>query len=125
VLDWHAEGIEYEQAVQRIHTRWNETNPHHWTHTNSNAQIVAIGLLWGDGDFGKSICRAVQVCFDADCNGATVGSLIGMMQGAHALPESWVRPLNDQLESGITGYSLARISDLARETCAMGNTLAS
>lgn len=102
VLAWHQKGIEYEQAIQRIHARWDETNPHHWTHTNSNAQIVAVGLLWGEGDFGKSICRAVQACFDADCNGATVGSLWGMMHGAQALPEQWVR-----------------ISDLARETCAL------
>jgi ADP-ribosylglycohydrolase len=125
VLTWHQAGIEYEQAVQRIHARWDEKNPHHWTHTNSNAQIVAIGLLWSDDDFGKAICRAVQACFDADCNGATVGSLFGMMHGAGSLPEHWVRPLDDQLETGITGYGLARISDLARQTRALGKTISS
>ncbi|HZQ05560.1 MAG TPA: ADP-ribosylglycohydrolase family protein [Anaerolineae bacterium] len=123
VLSWHQAGIEYDHAVQRIHARWDETNPHHWTHTNSNAQIVAVGLLWGEGDFGKSICRAVQACFDADCNGATVGSIWGMMHGAQALPEHWIRPLNDELETGITGYALVRISELARQTCTLAKTI--
>ncbi|MBI4786404.1 MAG: ADP-ribosylglycohydrolase family protein [Chloroflexi bacterium] len=115
VIAWHAAGVSYDQAVERIHARWDETNTHHWCHTNSNAQIVAVGLLWGDRDYEKSICRAVQACFDTDCNGATVGSIVGMMHGAHALPAKWIRPLNDTLETGVRGYGRRHISDLARE----------
>lgn len=125
VLEWDAEGIGYDQAVQRIQARWDETNPHHWTHTNSNAQIVAVGLLWGEGDFGKSICRAVQACFDCDCNGATVGSIFGMMHGTHALPEEWVQPFRNELKTGVTGYAHVKISEMARETCALGRQLGS
>jgi hypothetical protein len=124
VLAWHAAQLEYDEAVRRVHARWDEKNFHHWCHTNSNAQIVAIGLLWGENDFGTCICRAVQPCFDCDCNGATVGSIYGMMHGAHALPETWTRPLNDQLETGLTRYPLNQISDLARQTCALIKTTA-
>jgi hypothetical protein len=74
VIGWCDEGIDFEAAIRRVHERWDETWGHHWCHTISNAQIVAIGLLWGEEDFEKSICRAVQACFDTDCNGATVGS---------------------------------------------------
>ena len=115
VMRWYAEGLGYDEAVQRIHARWDEKWLHHWCHTNSNAQIVAVGLLWGDGDYEKTICRAVQACFDTDCNGATVGSIVGMMLGAKALPAKWIRPLNDTLETGVRGYGIRRISDLARE----------
>lgn len=45
---------------------WDENNAHHWRHTISNAQIVAMGLLWSEGDFGKGICRAVQACLDTE-----------------------------------------------------------
>ena len=115
VMRWSDEGVSYDEAVKRIHTRWDEKWLHHWCHTNSNAQIVAVGLLWGDGDYEKTICRAVQACFDTDCNGATVGSIVGMMLGAKALPDKWTRPLNDTLETGVRGYGVRRISDLARE----------
>ncbi|MBW7938126.1 MAG: ADP-ribosylglycohydrolase family protein, partial [Candidatus Omnitrophica bacterium] len=102
-------------AVSLVHKRWNEQNSHHWCHTLSNAQLVAVGLLWGETDFGRSICRAVQPGFDTDCNGATVGSIFGMMHGTKAIPEEWTSPLNDTLETGITGYRMVRISELARK----------
>ena len=72
-------------------------------------------LLWGEGDYETSICRAVEACFDTDCNGATIGSIFGMMHGAKALPGKWIGPLNDRLETGIAGYHLVRISELASE----------
>jgi hypothetical protein len=115
VIGWHHEGIDIEEAIRRIHARWDEFNPHHWCHTNSNAQIVALGLLWGQGDYGRAICTAVQACFDTDCNGATVGSIFGMMHGTPALPGRWIDPLNDLLDTGIAGYHQVRISRVARE----------
>ena len=57
------EGVGYDDACERFHGIWNETHGHDWCHTISNAMIVTIGLLWGEGDFALSICRAVQPCF--------------------------------------------------------------
>jgi hypothetical protein len=115
VIGWKNRGLSYDEAVASIHLRWDERNPHHWCHTNSNAQIVALGLLWGMNDFGTSICRSVQACFDTDCNGATVGSIFGMMHGCGAIPAKWTAPLRDTLETGVTGYRLVKISEVARE----------
>ena len=116
VMDWHDKSLTWEQAISEIHQRWDESWAHHWCHTLSNAQIVALGLLWGEDDFEKSICRAVQACFDTDCNGATVGSIFGMLHGASSLPEKWIGPLNDGLETGIAGYHFVILSDMARRT---------
>ena len=116
VLQWHAEGVSYEDAVENIHKEWNECDSHHWCHTISNAMIVTIGLLWGDLDFEKSIVRAVMPCFDTDCNGATVGSIVGMILGARKLPAKWTEVVNDTLETGVAGYNHVKISDMARKT---------
>lgn len=116
VLDWNDEGITYDEAFERIHKRWDETNYHHWCHTISNAQIVATGLLWSEGDLGTAIGRTVQLGFDTDSSGATVGSVFGMMQGREALPDSWVEPLDDTIDTGIDGYSQVAISGLAEQT---------
>jgi len=115
VLKWREEGAAYDEAVARLHRRWDENSAHHWCHTVSNAQIVALGLLWGEGDFEKAICRAVQPGFDTDCNGATVGSIMGMTLGAKALPRKWTAPLHGKLRTGFAGYELVRIVALARE----------
>lgn len=116
VLDWHAEGVKYDDVVARLHQRWDEKQIHHWCHTVSNAMVVTIGLLWGDLDFERSICRAVQPCFDTDCNGATVGSIVGAIIGADKLPAKWTGPIKDTLETGVAGYSRVQLRDLAEET---------
>jgi len=115
VLTWHAEHTPYAEVVERIHRRWDERKAHDWCHTISNAQIVATGLLYGDGDFEKAITHAVLPCFDTDCNGATVGSIMGMMLGIEALPPKWTSVMNDTIHTGVTGYHVARISQLSEE----------
>jgi hypothetical protein len=116
VMEWHAAGIGYDEAVERIHHLWDETRPYDWCHVISNAMIVAVGLLWGGLDYGRSICRAVQACFDTDCNGATVGSIVGAVLGAKNLPPKWTAPIHDTLETCLPDYRRVRISSLARET---------
>jgi len=116
VLEWHEVGCDYDTAVYRLHELWDETRGHDWCHTISNAMIVAIGLLWGEGDFGRSICRAVQPCFDTDCNGATVGSICGAIAGRKDLPGRWVDVIHDTLHTGVAGYHVVKIADMARKT---------
>jgi ADP-ribosylglycohydrolase len=117
VINWYNKGLDCMEAINEIHTQWKQHSAHHWCHTISNAQIVAMGLLWGEGDFEKAVCRAVQACFDTDCNGATVGSIMGMLLGSKRLPVKWVSPLNDLIETGIAGYNKVNISYLAQESC--------
>ncbi|MBA7681486.1 hypothetical protein ES703_89825 [subsurface metagenome] len=50
------------------------------------------------------------------CNGATAGSVCGMMLGADALPEKWVGVLNDRLLSAVWGFNECKISNLAKRS---------
>jgi ADP-ribosylglycohydrolase len=115
ILNRHAAGASYPETVQYIHQCWDETRAHHWCHTLSNAQIVAMGLLYSEGDYEKAITRTVLACFDTDCNGATVGSIMGMMLGAKALPEKWTGVMNDTIHTDLAGYHTTNISKLAEE----------
>lgn len=116
VIDWYHEGISVDDATARVHELYNEYIEHDWCHTISNAMLVVIGILFGGGDLAKSICPIVQAGFDTDCNGATVGSIIGMMLGAGGIPEKWTAPFCDTLRTGVADYNLVKISELARET---------
>jgi hypothetical protein len=113
---WFAEGKTYDEVIESIHTEWDEKTAHGWCHTISNAMIVAVALLWGEMDFGKTICMAVQACFDTDCNGATAGSILGGLLGRGGIPAKWADQLNDTLETGVQGYHLVKISDMAKLT---------
>jgi ADP-ribosylglycohydrolase len=116
MLQWKKEGITLENAINKIHDKYDEKNWHDWLHTISNAVIVVLSLTYGEKDFEKAIGIAVSTGFDTDCNGATVGSIMGMVLGSKALPEKWIKPLNDKLRSGVDGFGLVDISDMARRT---------
>jgi ADP-ribosylglycohydrolase len=116
VIRWRREGLTYDQAVALIHKRWDEYKAHDWCHTNSNAAIVAAALLWGRGDFGDSICRAVVPCFDTDCNGATVGSILGMRIGSRAIPIRWAAKVNNTLKTSLMGHDTVQVTQIADET---------
>jgi ADP-ribosylglycohydrolase len=118
VLGWYKSGMTWQQAIDNIHEIYDETNKYDWCHTIPNAMIVCIGLLYGGQDFEKAIAIAVMGALDTDCNGATVGSIVGMVLGAKALPEKWLSPLNDKIRSGVDGFGLVNISDLAIRTAA-------
>lgn len=116
VIGWYDSGLGYDEACERLHSLWDESQGHDWCHTIPNAMVVTIGLLWGEGDFALSLCRAVQLCFDTDCNGATVGSIMGAILGHNALPDEWVAPMRDTLLTGVTGYHQVSISGMAELT---------
>jgi ADP-ribosylglycohydrolase len=113
VLDLHASGLDWPDARDEIEARYGHYG---WVHTINNAAVVAAGLLWGDGDFARTVGLVVQAGWDTDSNGATAGSVYGALHGATALPSAWVDPLGDLVHSAIAGFDNARISDLAERT---------
>ncbi len=108
--------VDYWEAVEDLHARWKEDRSHDWCHTISNAEVVAMALLWGERDFGRTICYSVMPGFDTDCNGATSGSVLGLMLGRKALPERWIAPMNDTLMTGVAGYHKVSLTAVAQET---------
>jgi ADP-ribosylglycohydrolase len=113
VLDLHASGLGWPEARDRLQARHGHYS---WVHTIPNAAIVAAGLLWGDGDFARTVGLVVQAGLDTDSNGATAGSAYGALHGAAALPPAFVEPLGDRVRSAIVGFDNARISELATRT---------
>ena len=111
VLDGYKNGITETECFERIHKEFDEYSDHGWTHTIPNAMIVTAALLYGNGDYSRSICMAVETGFDTDCNGATVGSILGMRNGIDAIDEKWTAPVKDTLETTIFGVGRVKISE--------------
>ena len=119
ILSMYGRGESQDSAFAFIHEKWDENSGHGWCHTISNAMIVAASLLYGGQDYGKSICMAVQTGFDTDCNGATVGSVLGMRNGFGAIPSVWYERLNDTLDTTIFGVGRVKLSELAKKALAV------
>ena len=116
VLGMFEEGIEWAQAIERIHLTYGHYS---WVHTINNAAIVVDGLLWGEGDYTPSVARTVMGGWDTDSNGATSGSVAGILAGTGKLPEHIIAPLNNRTRSALFGFDNSSISDLAERTYAL------
>jgi hypothetical protein len=63
-----------------------------------NAAYVVIGLLYGKGDFGKTIDIATRCGQDSDCNPSTAGGVLGTMTGYNKIPSHWKTGLKEAEE---------------------------
>ena len=118
IMENYKSGMTEEDCFKDIHARWDERNGHDWTHTVSNAEIVTASLLYGKKDYARSVGRAVMTGLDTDCNGATVGSILGVMLGYEALPHAFTDRVCDTLESNIFGFGRVSITEMANKTLA-------
>lgn len=89
---------------------------YHPVHTINNALVLTIAMLYSRGDFEKAVTTAVMQGLDTDCNGATMGSIFGIIYGAHRIPRKWIKPLNDTIDSRMVGFGEVRISEMAERT---------
>ena len=116
IYEMYKSGASIEECFEYIHSQYDEHTSHGWCHVISNAMIVVAGLLYGEGDFGKSICIAVNMAFDTDCNGATVGSILGMRGGIDCIDDCWKKPVNNKIHTSIFGVGTVDIEKAVEKT---------
>ena len=101
----------YYQEPEYTRTIWN---------ANLNGACGILALLYGGGDFQKTLDYSCAIGFDADNQAATMSGLIGLMKGMKGLPSSllymrgWKKPFND-IYKNVTRYDMpdAGIKDMA------------
>lgn len=79
-----------------------------------NAAYVVLGLLYGNGDFGKSIEIAARAGQDADCNPSTVAGILGTVLGYDGIPAYWKMGLKEieDMDFKYTSISLNKVYEL-------------
>ncbi|MFE3163631.1 ADP-ribosylglycohydrolase family protein [Streptomyces sp. NPDC059224] len=103
---------DFETVVDELHRTHSPT--HHWVHAVPNTALIAAALTHADGDFTGSVCRAVSGGWDTDSNGATAGSVAGLLAGdPEALPDRWTTPLKNRLATSVGGFDGTGFDTLA------------
>lgn len=67
-----------------------------WTDVTINLSFILLSWLASGGDFGKGICTAASLGYDADCTCATLGAIMGMLD-PDGIGEKWTRPIGNEL----------------------------
>jgi hypothetical protein len=110
----------YAQVIHDV-IRWHDQYPHDWLKTwhlvqekwgeadhcpdgyqkpfNIDAKLnggyIVMGLLYGDGDWYKTMNYATRSGQDADCNPANAAGILGALIGAHAIPAKYREPVHN------------------------------
>ena len=77
-----------------------------------NCAWVLIGLLYGDGDFGKTLSISQRCGDDSDCNPASAGGILGTMLGYRNIPATWTGGLA-AIEDRPFPYTTISLADAA------------
>lgn len=84
-----ASWLEARESVQ------HEVGHENFSDAPQNMGFLTIGLLYGGGDFGASLCAAVNCGYDTEAVGSALGAILGILRGHSNLPEAWTRPIGD------------------------------
>jgi ADP-ribosylglycohydrolase len=105
---------DFDTVVDALHTTHRA---YHWVHALPNTALIAAALTHADGDFSGSVCRAVSGGWDTDSNGATAGSVAGLLTGTPtALPDHWTTPLKNRLATSVADFDGIGFDTLAQLT---------
>ena len=80
-----------------------------------NSAYILIGLLYGEGDFDKTLEISTRCGQDSDCNPASAGGILATMLGYSNIPEKWMASLHEveDMDFAYTNISLNKVYRLS------------
>lgn len=112
------QGNSFACVVDAVHARYDETRQFDWCLTIPNAMLVTACVLWHTS-FEQAIGAAVLSGFDTDCNGATVGSLLGLCHGPAEIGPAWREAFAPVIHTSVHSYHEIALDDLVERTWAL------
>jgi hypothetical protein len=108
VLRWHAEDPgDWRRTWRLLEARWDKDDPcpegalaPFNIDARLNGAYVALALLYGDGDFARTLEIATRSGQDSDCNPSSAGGILGVRLGYDRIPEVWSRAFRTTIRPG-------------------------
>ena len=94
LLDCYDNGVDWKDARNKL---VEDSADLGWFEAPANVAFAMLGMLYGEGDFKKSMILAINCGDDTDCTGATLGALFGIMYGSACIPEDWAAHIGDKI----------------------------
>ena len=122
VIKWHKQYPgDWHQTWLAIQKKWSsETScPDGVFHpfnidAKINSAYVVLGLLYGNGDYSKTLEITTRAGQDADCNPSTTGGVLGAMIGYRNIPAYWKMGLAEaeEIDFKYTTMSLKKVYEI-------------
>ena len=97
MLAWHREDpADWRRTWQRIQDKWDTEDscpdgslrPFN-IDARLNGAYIALGLLYGNGDFARTLDVTTRAGQDSDCNPSNAVGILGVMLGYSKIPDEW------------------------------------
>jgi hypothetical protein len=119
---WRKYPADWRQAWREIELRWDKNDPcpdgalkPFNIDARLNGAYVTLGLLYGGGDFARTLEITTRMGQDSDCNPASAGGVLGVMLGYGGIPGDYRDGIAGLADTrfDFTGYSF---NDITRTT---------
>jgi ADP-ribosylglycohydrolase len=127
VRDFHKnEPDDFRLCLQYLQDEWGYDKYPGICHIIPNAGVCILALVYGNGDFSRTVEIATMCGWDTDCNAGNVGTIAGVFTGLAGLPEHYRKPINDNIvTSSVSGYlNIVDIPTFSKEVALLGYRLA-
>jgi ADP-ribosylglycohydrolase len=101
VLTWYLDDaqdgqFDWRSTRRKLYDNYQGHNSlgryYNWVESTINTGATVLAILYGRGDFSDTVQIAVLAGWDCDCNPATAGGLIGIIEGFSNLPPDLTDP---------------------------------
>lgn len=112
-LQWFKLEKTWEGFMDRLDQKYKEMSS---VHTINNAIICCMAIYYSNMEPDLAISIAVMAGLDTDCNGATVGSIVGAAHGVSGFSQMYKNSLNDTIKPQVFGFQEISMKELAQRT---------
>lgn len=125
VIKWH------EQYPDDWHQAWFEIQRNHTEDIGCpdgvfeafnidatvNAAYIVLGLLYGEGNYTRTLDISTRAGYDSDCNPASAGGILGTILGYSNIPKYWMKGLKDAEDMNFkyTNISLNKVYEISNK----------
>jgi hypothetical protein len=115
--EWHTQQPDWRAVLALIQDRYGYDRYPGNCHVVPNHALIHLGLLYGAGDFQRSLMITNTAGWDTDCNSGNLGCLLGLRGGLAALDAGpdWRGPVADRLYLSTSDGGRA-VTDAVTET---------
>lgn len=94
---WEKEKNNWQDCFAFIHANFGYDKYPGVCHIIPNSAVMILALLYGNGDFSRTLQICTMCGWDTDCNAGNLGTIMGVRGGLAAIDRKWMEPVHDFL----------------------------
>jgi ADP-ribosylglycohydrolase len=112
----------WRDALSYVNAKYTKDKYPGVVHIIPNSAYIIISMLYGKGDFSKTLEISVMCGWDTDCNAGNIGTIMGVAKGLKGIEAKWRKPVNDFVAaSSVIGcLNINDVPTLAKKIAAYG-----